>query len=174
MFHCGGLCLRRWFLFTVILFFKFCLSVRLLSVLRGHLVFSSPPQRSDFEGFLSQILSITCLSYLNSSERASISLLNVECQTRELLVPFLLRLWYDAVLDWGLNPGPPALEASALPLGYRGGGFYGNDLRFRVMMCVYGDESCVWWLCWCRCLVYVYDDCVGVGAWFMFMMIVMV
>ena len=28
---------------------------------------------------------------------------------------------YDAVLDWGLNPGPPALEASTLPLGYRGG-----------------------------------------------------
>ena len=43
---------------------------------------------------------------------------NVECQTRELLVPFLLRLWYDAVLDWGLNPGPPALKASTLPLGY--------------------------------------------------------
>ena len=34
----------------------------------------------------------------------------------------LLRLWYDAVLDWGLNPGPPALDASTLPLGYRGGG----------------------------------------------------
>ena len=32
------------------------------------------------------------------------------------------RLWYDAVLDWGLNPGPPGLEASTLPLGYRGGG----------------------------------------------------
>ena len=31
-------------------------------------------------------------------------------------------LWYDAVLDWGLNPVPPALEASTLPLGYRGGG----------------------------------------------------
>ena len=44
-------------------------------------------------------------SYLNSWGGASISLLNVECQTRELLVPFLLRLWYDAVLDWGLNPG---------------------------------------------------------------------
>ena len=46
--------------------------------------------------------------------------------TRELLiqVPFLLRLWYDAVLDWGLNPGPPALEASTLPLGYRGGGSF--------------------------------------------------
>ena len=38
------------------------------------------------------------------------------------LVPFLYRLWYDAVLDWGLNPGPPALEASTIPLGYRGGG----------------------------------------------------
>ena len=62
-------------------------------------------------------------SYLNSSERASISLFYVECQTRELLVPFLLRLWYDAVLDWGLNPGPPTLEACTLPLGNRGG-FY--------------------------------------------------
>ena len=29
--------------------------------------------------------------------------------------------WYEAVLDWGLNPGPPALDASTLPLGYRGG-----------------------------------------------------
>ena len=40
----------------------------------------------------------------------------------KLLVPFLLRLWYNAVLDKGLNQGPPALEASTLPLGYRGGG----------------------------------------------------
>ena len=38
------------------------------------------------------------------------------------LVPFLLRLWYDAVLIGGLNPGPSAHEASTLPLGYRGGG----------------------------------------------------
>ena len=28
----------------------------------------------------------------------------------------------DMVLDWGLNPGPPTLEASTIPLGYRGGG----------------------------------------------------
>jgi len=44
-------------------------SVRLLSVLRGHSVFSSPPKRpmtSDFEGFLYVILSITLFSYLNS------------------------------------------------------------------------------------------------------------
>ena len=44
-------------------------SVRPLSNLRDHSVFSSPPQRpmtSDFEGFLYQILSITLFSYLNS------------------------------------------------------------------------------------------------------------
>ena len=44
--------------FFVFVFF----SIRLLSVLRGHSGFSSPPQRpmtSDFEGFLYQILSIT-------------------------------------------------------------------------------------------------------------------
>ena len=35
---------------------------------------------------------------------------------------FFVRLWYDTVLDLGLNPGPPALEASTLPLGYQGGG----------------------------------------------------
>ena len=28
----------------------------------------------------------------------------------------------EAVLDWGLDPGPPALEASTISLGYRGGG----------------------------------------------------
>ena len=37
---------------------------------------------------------------------------------------YLVRIWYDAVLDWGLNPGPPALDASTLPLGYRGGGYF--------------------------------------------------
>ena len=45
------------------------------SVLCGHSFFSSPPQQpmtSDFEGFLSQILSITLFSYLISGERASI------------------------------------------------------------------------------------------------------
>ena len=43
-------------------------SVRFLSVLRGHSVFSSPTQRPmtyDFEGFLYQILSITLFFYLN-------------------------------------------------------------------------------------------------------------
>ena len=62
----------------------------------------------------------TVLDVIEQYRNASISLFNVECQTRELLVPFLKRLCYDAVLDWGLNPGPPALEANTLPLGYRG------------------------------------------------------
>ena len=35
---------------------------------------------------------------------------------------FYNEFWYDAVLDLGLNPGRPALEASTIPLGYRGGG----------------------------------------------------
>ena len=51
------------------------------SVLRGHSVFSSPPQRpmtSNIQGFLYQIVSITLFSYLNSSERANISHFNVE------------------------------------------------------------------------------------------------
>ena len=28
----------------------------------------------------------------------------------------------------GLNPGPAALDASTLPLGYRGGGFLDNEI----------------------------------------------
>ena len=37
-------------------------------------------------------------------------------------------VWYDTVLDWGLNPRPPALDASSLPLGYRGGGICGYNI----------------------------------------------
>ena len=44
-----------------------------------------------------------------------------------LLAPSVQRLWYYEVQDWGLNPGPPALEASPLPLGYRGGGIIISD-----------------------------------------------
>ena len=69
--------MRRWpsifSLGNLLLFFVF-FSVRLLLVLRGHSVFSSPPQcpmTFDFEGF-HQILSITLISYINSWERASI------------------------------------------------------------------------------------------------------
>ena len=60
------------------LYFDFLIffSIRLLSVLRGHLVFSSPPQRpmtSDFEGFFyTRSYPLHLFSYLNSWERASI------------------------------------------------------------------------------------------------------
>ena len=73
---------------------------------------------SDFEGFLSQIVSITFLTILILETEPVFPFFNVECQT------FLQRLWYDSVLDWGLNPGPPALDASTLPLGYQGGGLF--------------------------------------------------
>ena len=37
-------------------------------------------------------------------------------------------------LDWGLNPGPPALDASTLPLSYRGGGYKEfNSIRYHIL-----------------------------------------
>ena len=103
------------------------------------LLFSSPPQwPTTLKDFLSQI------SYFNSWERASISLFNVQCWTREILVPFLKRLWYDAVLDWGLKSGPPALEASTLPLGYRGGSCIAHETELWIhpgfVMCLLTAE----------------------------------
>ena len=71
-----------------------------MSVLRRHSFFPSPPQRSmtsDFEGF------------------------SIPDFIHYIYFPILI-LWYDAVLDLGLNSGPPALETSTLPLGYRRGG----------------------------------------------------
>ena len=82
--------IRQLYYCTIFVFFGF----RLLSVLRSHSVFHPChcgqwlPTSKDF---LSKILSITLyiFSYLNSQERASISLfnqINVECQTRQLLL----------------------------------------------------------------------------------------
>ena len=84
----------------------FC--VRLLSVLHGHSVFSSPPQRpmtSDFERFLYQILSITLFSYRYSWERASI--IPFQCwvlnkgTTGTIFITYLV--WRDPWL--GIEPG---------------------------------------------------------------------
>ena len=105
-------------------------SIWLLSVLRGHSVFSSPPQRpitSDYKGFLCQILSSTLFSDLNSWERASIfpfecSVLN-KGTTGTIFITSLV--WRG---EWGLNAGPPALESSTLPLGYRGGSALDSDM----------------------------------------------
>ena len=100
----------------------FC--VQLFSVLRGHLAFLSPPQRpmtSNF--FLSQILSITFFFYLNSSERAGISLFNVECQTRVLLVPFYNVFGMTRSLTGDWTQDLPHSKPALYKLGYRGDGF---------------------------------------------------
>mgnify|MGYP007091386324 CR=1 FL=1 len=62
---------------------------------------------------------------------------------------------YDTVLDWGLNPGPPTLDASTLPLGYRGGECSLLSLAFLqieiylviaintcLIFAIYIDQSC--------------------------------
>ena len=83
---------------------------------------------TDFEEFsIPDFIHCICFPTLILEKEPVVSLFDVKCQTRELLVPFLLRLWYDAVLAGGLKPGPPALEASTLPLGYRGGGITTYD-----------------------------------------------
>ena len=96
---------------VVVVVFLGGFSVRLLSVLRGHSVLSSPPLRpmtSDFEGFstpdfIHYIFFPIFFPYLNSKERASISLLMLSAKQGNY--------WYHFyyVLVGGLNPGPPAL-----------------------------------------------------------------
>ena len=104
-------------LFLIFLAFDFCLFCMVIFHPRHNGQW--PPTSKDF---LSQILSFTFFSLSWFFRKSQYFPFNVECQTRELLVSFLLRLWYDAVLVEGFNPGPPALEASTLPLGYRGAG----------------------------------------------------
>ena len=92
-------------------FCPFCVLIRFFSFA------SQLPMTLDFEGFLYQILSITLFSYLNSWE--------------EPVFPFSItgtifkRLWYDAVIDWGLNRDLPHSKPALYH--YQGGGF-GYDL----------------------------------------------
>ena len=46
----------------------------------------------------------------------------------------VLRKLLVLVLDWGLNPGPPVLDAGTLPLGYRGGGW--DSLNISSLMSI--------------------------------------
>ena len=61
---------------------------------------------------------------------------------------FTIMLSYThCFFDWGLNLGPPALEASTIPLGYRGGGKhkynsydhnrFGQCTYSRIWKCIY-------------------------------------
>ena len=48
----------------------------------------------------------------------------------------------SAVLDWGLNPRPPALEASTLPLGYReDGGILSEYVQLSHMCFIVIDST---------------------------------
>ena len=96
----------------------FFFSVRLLSVVR---VFFVPVTTANDLRFLYQILSITLFSYLNSWERGSISLSMLSAKQGNYWYHFITSLVWRGL--WlGIEPGPPALETSTLPLGYRGGG----------------------------------------------------
>ena len=116
---------------------SFFFSGRLLSVLRGHSVFSSPPQRpmtSDFEGFLYRILSITLFSYLNSWEREPVVPFSMfSAKQGNYLYHFISSLvWRGPWL--GIEPETPALEASTLPLGYRGGVILKHQVFFNALL----------------------------------------
>ena len=80
-------------------------SVWLFSVLHGHSVFSSLPMISEVKGFLSQILSITSLSYLSSWVRASISLLILSAKQGNLTGTIFITslVWRGPWL--GIEPG---------------------------------------------------------------------
>ena len=112
------------------LFYFFCccfcccfFSIRLLSVLRGHSVFSSLPMTSDFEGFsIPDFIHYIYISYLNSWERASIFPFECSVLNKDTIATIFITslVWRGPWL--GIEPVPPALEASTIPLGYRGGG----------------------------------------------------
>ena len=99
-----------------ILAFDFC---RFCRVIR---VFSSPPQRpmtSDFEGF--SIPDFIHYIYF------PILILEKEPVFRFLMLSakqgnYRYHSYDVSDMTRSLNPGPPALEASTLPQGYRGGG----------------------------------------------------
>ena len=102
----------------------FYFGVPLLSVLPGHSgVFIPATTANDLRFrriFYPRLYLLQLFSYLNSWERASIfpfecSVLN-KGTTDTIFITSLV--WRGR---W-LNPGPKALEASTLPLGYRGGG----------------------------------------------------
>ena len=84
--------------------------------------FTSPPQwpmTSNFEGFLYQRsypLHYFLILILEKEPVFLFSMLSAE--QGNYWYHFYNGFGMKAVLDWGLNPGPPTLDASTLPLGY--------------------------------------------------------
>ena len=103
-------------------------SVRLLSVLRGHSFFYPRHngqwlRRISITDFIHYIF----CSILILEKEPVFPFWMFSAKQGHYWYHFYNVFWYDAVLDWGLNPGPPALEASTLPLGYRGGGISATE-----------------------------------------------
>ena len=71
---------------------------------------------SDFEEFSIPDF----IHYINSLERASISILMMSAKQGNYWYQFYYIFGMTRSLS-GIEPGPPALEAGILPLGYRGG-----------------------------------------------------
>ena len=88
--------------------------------------FSSPPQRpmtSDFKVFsIPDFIHYIYFPSLILEKEPVFPFLMFSAKQGNYWYHFYNVFWYDAILDWGLNPGPPALDTSTLPLGYLGGG----------------------------------------------------
>ena len=88
---------------------------------------------SDSEGFLDFILYLICLIFI-LEKKPVFPFLMLIAEQGNYPVPYSKHLWYDTVLDCGLSMRSPALDASTLPLGYRGGGMsVTKALENRVM-----------------------------------------
>ena len=99
----------------------------MLNFLSGHSGFFIPAKRamtSDFEGFsIPDFIHYIYFPTLILEKEPVFPFLMFSAKQGNYLVPILfITSLVGTVLDWGLNPGPPALDVRTLPLGYRGGG----------------------------------------------------
>ena len=123
------------------------LSVRLLSVLRGHSVFSSPPQwpmTSDFERIFytrSYPLHYFLILFLEKEPVFPFSMLSAK--QVNYLYHFHNVFGMTRSLTGDLNPGPPALEASTIPLCYRGGGRNEHKFNQKYLNWLRPNTSCL-------------------------------
>jgi len=102
-----------------------CFCVRPLSVLRGHSVFSPrhngqcPPTA---KGYYTRSYPLHYFLILILEKEPVIPISMLSAKQGNYWYHFYNVVGIHAVLDWWLKPGPPTLEASTIPLGYRGGG----------------------------------------------------
>ena len=124
-------------------------SVRLLSVLHGHSFFSSPPQRpmtSDFKGFPIPDF-IHYIYFPNSWDRASIfSFWMFSAKQGHYWYHFYNVFGMTRSLTWDWTRDVPALEASTIPLGYRGGGQLKHIVMRKMLFLLF--DIILFWCFW--------------------------